>query len=117
MKKSFVELVIGNLDEKRRYRQFMKRVKALPKEYRFAFKKMQHYLYYTDLSCCEGTLFADLVELLEASAAQGTPILEVVGNDVAAFCDELVHASSPNALTTKEKLNREIVSHFKKEEK
>lgn len=113
MAKSFIELVVGDLDEKRAYRRFMKRVNALPKEYRFAFKKMRNYLYYTDLTGCE-TLFTDLVELLEASAAQGRPVLDVIGTDVSGFCDELVRASGSDALTPREKLNKEILEHFHK---
>lgn len=111
MAKSFIEMIVGNLDDKREYRQFMKRVNALPKEYKFAFKKMRSYLYYTDITGCE-TLFLDLLELLEVSAAQGKPILEVIGTDVSGFCDELVHASNPDALTLREKLNKEISDHF-----
>lgn len=113
MGKSFIELIVGNLDEKRAYRQFMKRVNALPKDYSYAFKKMQNYLYYADLTGCE-TLFTDLVELLEVSAADGKPVLDVVGTDVAGFCDELVHASAPNTLTPRAKLNKEIMEHLRK---
>lgn len=113
MSKSLIELLVGDLGEKRAYRRFMKRVNALPKDYRYAFKKMQNYLYYTDLTGCE-TLFTDLVELLEASAAEGKPVLEVLGGDVAGFCDELVRASVPNAVTPREKLNKEILEHFHK---
>lgn len=116
MKKSLIELVVGNLDEKRSYKRFVKRINALPKEYRFAFKKMQNYLYCTDTSGCDGTLFTDLLELFEASTAQNKPILDVIGDDAAAFCDKLIRASSPNALTPKDKLNKEILEHFNKEE-
>lgn len=113
MAKSFINLVLGNQEEKRTYRKFMKRVNALPKQYRYAFKKMRHYLYYSNLTGCE-TLFIDLVELLEVSAAEGKPVLEVVGTDVAAFCDELVCASEPNLLTPGEKLNKEVLEHLQK---
>lgn len=115
MTHSFLELILGNLDQKRAYNRLMKRVNTLPKDYRFAFKKMQHYLYYADLTGCE-TLFIDLIELLETSAAEKKPILQVVGEDVAGFCDELVHASAPNALTPRLKLNKEIAEYFHKGE-
>lgn len=111
MAKSWILWMIGDLEEKRAYRRFMKRVNALPDEYRYAFKKMRNYLYNTDLTGCE-TVFADLVELLEASAAEGKPVLAVIGGDVAAFCDELVRASAPSAHTSRETLNQEILEHF-----
>ena len=46
MNKSILEVVFGDLDEKNAYRQKMKRVKALPENYRTAFKKIQKYLYH-----------------------------------------------------------------------
>lgn len=116
MGRSMIELLVGSLEEKRAYGRFMKRVNALPKDYRYAFKKMRSYLYYTDLTGCE-TLFTDLVELLEAGAAQGKPVLDVIGTDVSGFCDELVHASAPGRLTPQERLNREILKHFHREGK
>lgn len=36
MKKSFIELIIGDLHEKREWRQFTKRVNALPRDYRLS---------------------------------------------------------------------------------
>lgn len=113
MSKSIIELVIGNLDEKREYKKYTKRVNALPKDYRFAFKKIRNYMYYTDLSGCEMSLFTDLVELFEASAAAGKPVLSITGTDVAVFCDELMRAASADKSTTREKLNMEIHEHFK----
>lgn len=117
MFKSFIQLIVGDLEDKRIYRQFKKRVNALPKDYRFAFKKIQHYLYYVDISGCDMSLFTDLVELFEDSAAHGKSVVEIVGNDVAAFCDELVLASSIKNPTTREKLNKEILDYFNKEVK
>lgn len=117
MSKSIIELIIGSLDEKRAYRQFMKRVNALPKDYRFAFQKIQHYIYNCDLAGCDITMFTDLVELFETSASQGKPIFDVIGSDVSGFCDELVSASAVDAITSREKLNQEIQNHFHRERK
>lgn len=117
MAKSFVELVVGDLDEKRAYRQFMKRVDALPKDYRFAFKRIQKYLYNFGAAGCDMTTYTELLDLFEASAAEGKPVLDVIGSDVAAFCDELLRASAPDAATSREKLNEEIQEHFSGKEK
>ena len=108
MAKSIIELIIGDLEEKRAYRRFMKRVNALPKDYRFAFKKMRNYLYNMDLSGCGFDVFTDLLDLLEASAARNTPVLQVTGGDAAAFCDQLIDAANTQAATQRELLNREI---------
>ena len=40
MGKSILELVIGNLDEKREYKNLMKRVNALPSDHRYAAKTL-----------------------------------------------------------------------------
>ena len=111
---SVIKAVVGDLDEKRAYRQLMKRVKALPEDYRFAFRRMQHYMFsvgppsgditvFTDLK-----MFTDLVELFEASAAEGKPVLDVIGNDAAGFIDEFMRASDPGTETRQARLNREI---------
>ncbi len=120
---SIIKLIIGDMEEKRTYKQMMKRVDALPKDYRFTFRKIQHYMFsvgpprgdmtiFTDL-----TMFTDLVDLLEASAAEGRQVLDVIGSDVGKFCDEFMSASVTNTETLGEKLNKEIKKKFNKEEK
>lgn len=42
---SIIKLIIGDMEEKRAYKQMMKRVDVLPKDYRFAFRKIQHYMF------------------------------------------------------------------------
>ncbi len=96
MAKSFLELVVGNLDEKKAWRQLIKRVDALPEDYRFAFKKI--------------LTQSDLLELFEESAAAGRKVTDIVGSDVAAFCDELIHASAADIKGVREKLNQEILN-------
>lgn len=41
MPDSFIKLIIGDTESKQTYKQKMKRVAALPKDYRFAFRKIQ----------------------------------------------------------------------------
>ena len=115
MPNSFIELIVGNLEEKRAYRQVMKRVNALPKDYCFAFKKIQHYLYNFDAIGCDLAIYTELLELFEASAADNIAILKVTGRDVAAFCDDLILAYKENTTTTREKLHQEIHEYFHKE--
>ncbi|HEX3026214.1 MAG TPA: DUF1048 domain-containing protein [Clostridia bacterium] len=118
---SIIKLIIGDLEEKRAYKQMMKRVDALPKDFRFAFRKIQHYMFtvgppdgdltiFTDL-----TLFTDLVDLFEASAAEGRQVLDVIGSDVGKFSDEFMRAEVPNTEKHREKLNKEILEKFNKE--
>lgn len=118
---NFIKLIIGDLDEKREYKQMMKRVDELPKDYRFAFKKIQKYMYtvgapdgnmtiFTDI-----TMFTDLLDLFEVSAASGRKITDVIGSDVSKFSDEFMRAHIIDTETLKEKLNKEIMEKFNKE--
>lgn len=118
---NFIKLVIGDLDEKREYKELMKRVDALPKEYSFAFKKIQKYMYtvgapggdiriFTDM-----TMFKDLVELFEISVADGRKIVDVIGNDADKFSDEFMSAYMIDRGAMREKLNSEIMERFNKE--
>jgi DNA-binding ferritin-like protein (Dps family) len=110
------------MEEKRAYKQMMKRVDALPKEYRFAFHKIQHYMFtvgpvggdmkiFTDL-----TMFTNLVDLFEESAAEGRQVLVVIGSDVGKFCDEFMRAFVGNTETLREKLNKEVTEKLSRED-
>ena len=56
----------------------------------------------------------DLVELFEAGAAEGKPVLAITGEDVAAFCDELLRNARTYTEDWRESLNRDIRNHFGK---
>lgn len=114
MAKSFIRWVVGDLNKKKAWQQLMKRVNALPKDYRFAYKKILNYGYNYGFCCITQS---DLLELFEESVAAGRPVLDVIGNDVAAFCDELIHANTDKATSIREKFNREILEHFHKGDK
>lgn len=119
-----IKLVIGDLEGKKEYRQMMKRVDALPQEYRIAFKKIQHYMYSIGAPNGDMTIFSslrvftDLIDLFEEGAAEGKKILEITGSDVSRFADEFMAAySADTSKTIREKLNREIAEYFAKEGK
>lgn len=121
MLNSILKLIIGDMEQKRAYKQIMKRVDALPKDYRFAFRKIQHYMYSVGSTDGSTTMFSDLsmftnlVELFEISAAEGKQLLDVIGTDVSKFCDEFIQAAATNTETIREKLNKEIMEKFDKE--
>ncbi len=57
----------------------------------------------------------DLIDLFEAGAADGKPVLKVTGEDVAAFCDELLRNAKTWTENWPKALNRDIVKKFGKE--
>jgi DNA-binding ferritin-like protein (Dps family) len=118
---NFIKLIIGDLEVKREYKQMIKRVDSLPKDYNFAFKQIQKYMYsvgapggditiFTDM-----TMFMDLVDLFEASVADKRQVIDVIGSDVGKFCDEFMSAYITNSKTLQKKLNQEIMEKFNKE--
>jgi len=117
---SIIKLIIGDLDDKRAYKQMMKRVDALPKDYKFAFRKIQHYIYTVgsinaDMTIFEDmTMFTELIDLFEASAAEGRQVIDVIGSDVDRFSDEFMSAYITNTETQREKLNKDIAEKFNK---
>lgn len=101
---------------KREYKQQMARVKALPKDYQYVFEKIQRHMWM--FAAGSGydmmKIHYDLIELFETGAADGKHVLEVTGEDVAAFCDELLRSASTYTGNWREALNRDILKKLGK---
>lgn len=76
-------------EQKRAFRAYRKRAEQLPAAYRIVFQEMEAYIWNFSM---DGSvdLFSDLITLFEAGAAEGKDVLEITGEDVAGFCDELL---------------------------
>ena len=105
------------IESKREYRQQMARVEALPKDYQYVFKKIQSHMWM--FAAGSGydmmKIHYDLIELFEEGAANGKPVLEITGEDVAAFCDELMRSARTYTENWREALNRDILKKLGKE--
>ena len=98
------------IKSKREHRQEMARVKSLPEDYQYVFKEIQSHMWmfvsgagYDMMKVHEG-----LLELFEEGAAEGKSVLEVTGEDVAAFVDELLKNTRTYTEDWKSKLNQKI---------
>ena len=103
--------------EKRRFKQAQARAKALPEEYRYVYYKIQDYMwsYPTSGSGMDVLpILADLLDLFETGVAEGKRVLEITGEDVAAFCDELLRNARTHAENRREELNRDIMKKLGK---
>jgi DNA-binding ferritin-like protein (Dps family) len=71
----------------------MARVKALPQDYRIVYNEFQNYLFKVGIYEQNdwSKAFSGLVDLFEEGAMLGKGVLEVTGEDVASFCDELLN--------------------------
>jgi DNA-binding ferritin-like protein (Dps family) len=90
MATNWIEWVTGSLDDKKRWRAYKARVEQLPAPYRTTAEGVQRYLMYTGPGDGDTlvTMFEDLADLFEQSAAAGTPIRDLVGDDPLEFVEE-----------------------------
>ncbi|MFG1615942.1 DUF1048 domain-containing protein [Nonomuraea wenchangensis] len=79
---------------KKQWRAHMARVKALPPDYQIVYKEMQRYYFKVGpVDLLDGSLLSGIVDFFEEGVAAGRGVLELVGDDVAAFADELIKDS------------------------
>jgi DNA-binding ferritin-like protein (Dps family) len=88
------------IEGKKKWRAHMARVKALPPDYQVVYKEIQRYSFKVGLIDLSG-----LVDFFEEGAAAGQGVLALIGNDVAAFCDDLVRDSRNCAASCQESIS------------
>ena len=95
---------------KREYNQQMQRVKALPEDYQYVFKKIQNHMWQFAAGSGYDMMEVQygLIDLFEEGAANGKSVLEVTGEDVAAFVDELLKNARTYTEDWRARLNDEI---------
>lgn len=108
-----INKLIGDLKEKREYRENEARAKALPGEYAEAYREIKKYLFQTS-----GILTFEplktLVNMLEEAAAEDRRVIDITGPDVASFADELVRGEESYQDQQRQKLNRGIAKKLGK---
>lgn len=89
---NIIKKIIG---DKKEYREQMARVEALPEDYRYVYNKIQSYMWSFSGGSGMDMLKTqyDIIDLFETGAAEGKHVLEVTGEDVADFCDELMRSN------------------------
>jgi DNA-binding ferritin-like protein (Dps family) len=104
------------IEGKKEWRAHVARVKALPQDYQVVYKEIQKYLFKVGpVELVDGTaLLSGIVDLFEEGAARGKGVLEVTGNDVAAFCDDLIKDSKTYADIYQESVKQEVNKAMKK---
>ncbi|MCM3056192.1 MULTISPECIES: DUF1048 domain-containing protein [Bacillaceae] len=104
------------IEGKNEWRAHVARVKALPQDYQIVYKEIQKYLFKVGLvELTEMTgLLSGIVDLFEEGAASGKSVLEMTGNDVAAFCDELIKDSKTYANIYQESVDQDVHKAMKK---
>lgn len=87
---TLIDKVVGGLGDKRRWRAYKARTKQLPAPYRVAIGALERYLTHFG-AITKGdvlmTMLEDLADLFEQSAADGTPVRAIVGDDPVDFAE------------------------------
>lgn len=98
------------IEGKKEWKAHMARVKALPQDYQIVYKEIQKYLFKVGpVELNNGIdLLSGIVDLFEEGAAAGKGVLEVTGNDVAAFSDDLIKDSKTYADIYQESVNKKV---------
>ena len=101
----YLEVVTGSLEDKKRWRQYKARVKALPEDYRTAVEALERYLMH--LGPADGadmmSMFDDLADLFERSAADRTPIRQIFGEDPVQFAEAFMQNYSAGSYIRRER--------------
>jgi DNA-binding ferritin-like protein (Dps family) len=82
------------VEGKKQWRAHLARVKALPPDYQIVYKEMQKYFFKVGpVDLADGQLLSGIVDFFEEGVAAGKGVLQLIGPDVAAFCDDLIKDS------------------------
>ena len=95
------------IEGKKQWRAHLARVKALPPDYQIVYKEIQRYVFKVGpIDLLDGPLLSGIVDFFEEGVAAGKGVLELIGSDVAAFCDDLMKDSRTYAQIYQESISR-----------
>jgi len=110
--KDLLKKIIG---DKKEWKKLEGRAKALPNDYQIVYNEIKDYMWNlwrfeagNDMG--DFSILEDLLGLFEDGVKNNKSVLEVTGKDIAAFCDELFHATE----TWRNKLNNNIMKKLGK---
>ena len=106
MTAAWIEKLTGSLEDKKRYRSYKARTKALPTGYCSAVQALDRYLLHFGAITRGDTLvrmLEDLVELFEEHAQARTPVREIVGEDPVEFAETFLANYSEGQWINKER--------------
>ncbi len=105
--KSFMTKIVG---AKKEWKAMEARANALPHDFRIVYGEIKPYLWKFTIGDGKDIIAAlnDVLGLFETSAAQGKRVLDVTGQDVAAFCHERLPGTPPYLDRWRGSLNRDV---------
>ncbi len=112
-----IELIVGDLADKRKWLAYKARVKRLPAGYQDAAKGIERYVMNfgpVDDGPTLVRMFDDLADLLEQSAADGLGIRDLVGDDPADFVETFLDTYRGDGKSWVEKERQRLASTIDK---
>ncbi|PRZ40728.1 DNA-binding ferritin-like protein (Dps family) [Antricoccus suffuscus] len=106
MTAKWIEQITGSFEDKKRWRQYKARKEQLPASYRTAIDGLERYFMYAGAIVKGDVLMQmldDLADLIEQSAADGTPIRAIVGDDPVEFAETFIANYSDGQWVNKER--------------
>ncbi len=103
---TLIKKVVGSFGDKKRWRDYKARTKRLPPNYRAAIDALERYLTYFGAITRGDILMSmleDLADLFEQSAANGTPIRAIVGDDPVEFAETFLRNYAEGQWINKER--------------
>jgi DNA-binding ferritin-like protein (Dps family) len=103
------DIIEGKKQWRKQWRANMARVEALPPDYQIVYREIERYLFKVGpVDLFDGSLLSGIVDFFEEGVAAGKGVLELIGNDVAAFCDGLIKDSRTFADILQESISGEL---------
>ena len=98
-------MATGWIEQKRHYRQYKARTEQLPANHRAAIDALERYMLFFGPGKGDSVLsmLVDLADLFEQSAANGTPIRAIVGEDPVEFAETFLQNYSEGQWINKER--------------
>jgi DNA-binding ferritin-like protein (Dps family) len=98
------------LGDKKEWNAMQARANALPRDFRIAYAEMTSYMFKfaTGGGMDVVAVLKEVLGLFETRVVEGKTVLEVTGQDVAAFCDQRLHGTTSYMDAWRSSLNRGI---------
>lgn len=111
-----LDTIIGSVEEKKEWWAMEARAKKLPHDYRVVYGKIKQYIWKSS-GVSTINVFKVLLDLFEESSADGRRVLEITGDNVAMFCDELVRDEKSYFENLRKRLNYDVMKKLGKKKK
>jgi DNA-binding ferritin-like protein (Dps family) len=106
----FIKKITG---DKKEWKAMEAHAKALPRDYQVVYEEIKQYIWKSS-GLGSINVFKGILDLFEEGASNNKGVLEITGDDVAAFCDELLKGEKTYTEKWREKLNNDIAKKLGK---